>query len=70
VTVLIIAVGIGGVSASEQQAQISVQNSAEKRPIVLVQNAAQKVPGNRRAKANVDAKGVILKGYDVGRLRQ
>jgi YHS domain-containing protein len=65
VAAVVIVVGIDAVSASDQQTQIAVQNSAEKWPIFLAQNAVPKEKGNKTAKVNVDKKGVILKGYDA-----
>jgi YHS domain-containing protein len=65
VAAVIIVVGINAVSGSDQQTQTAVQNSAEKRPIFLAQNAVPKEKGNKTAKVNVDSKGVILKGSDA-----
>ena len=61
---LVIVVG-SAVGASDQPTQTPVQKSAEKWPIVLVQNTVSKHKGNERTKVNVDSKGVILKGYDA-----
>ena len=63
VAAVVIVVGINAVSASDQQT--AVQNSAEKWPIFLAQNAVPKEKGNKTAKVNVDKKGVILKGSDA-----
>jgi YHS domain-containing protein len=65
VAALIIVVGINPVNASDQRTQTVVQNGAEKWSIVLAQNAVPKEKGNKRAKVNVDSRGVILKGYDA-----
>jgi hypothetical protein len=62
---VVILVGINAVGASDQQTETALQNSAEKWPIVLAQNADAKEKGNKTAKVNGDRKGVILKGYDA-----
>jgi YHS domain-containing protein len=46
-------------------ATVAAKNSAQKWTNVLAQNAVSQEKGNKRAKVNVDSRGVILKGYDA-----
>ena len=66
VAAVVVLAANNAVGASDQQTQTPVlQNGAGNLPIVLAQNAAPKAKGNKTTKANVDSKGVILKGYDA-----
>jgi YHS domain-containing protein len=51
--------------ASEDQALDPTRNNAGNEPILLAQNAAPKEEKSTSTTANVDGKGVILKGYDA-----
>jgi YHS domain-containing protein len=64
VAALAIVFGINAVGASDQHTQTVVENSAHTWTNVLAQNAVSQERGNKRAKVNVDSRGVILKGYD------
>jgi YHS domain-containing protein len=54
------------VAASDKQTLDPAQHSAGSEPILVAQNAAPTEPkSSETAKANVDSKGVILRGYDA-----
>ena len=55
---------LGADNSIAEQTSGLARNSAGSEPIFLAQNAGKEEGGNRAA-ANVDRKGVILKGYDT-----
>ena len=58
--------GNSAVGASEKQTLDAAQNTLSNGQILIAQNNATKeAKGNESAKVNVDANGVILKGYDT-----
>ena len=56
---------ISSAGASDEKTLDPTENNAGNEPILLAQNAAPKEEKGTSTAANVDGKGVILKGFDI-----